>query len=209
MFKIYGLSASSNTTKTIYVAEELGVDYEYQQLDFKAGENKTPEHLQRHPLGRVPTLTHDGNNLFESGAICRYIASTQNTPLYPINDHINRCKVDQWMDFFTIHLGRWVSNYAFEKVVKQKFGLGEPNKEAEKEALGYIEQQMPAIEKQLKDGLYLLGDQITIADHFAFAYMENAEMAQLPFDNYPNINSWYHNMKSRDSIQRAHAKLHS
>ncbi|MDH3376086.1 MAG: glutathione S-transferase N-terminal domain-containing protein [Gammaproteobacteria bacterium] len=68
MYHIHGANVSSNITKTVYVAEELGIDFKYTNLDLSKGEHKSPEHLARHPLGKIPTLTHDGETLFESGA---------------------------------------------------------------------------------------------------------------------------------------------
>lgn len=209
MYQIHGFSMSSNTAKTIYVAEALGVDYQYITLDLMKGEHKTPEHFKRHPLGKTPTLTHDDKTLFESGAICRYLASEENSDLYPLNDNFKRCQIDQWMDFFTIHLGRWVTTYAFELVAKEKFGMGEPNQEVMKEALGFIEQQMQAVDQHLANNRYFLGDQLTIADLFAFAYMENAEMANLSLTQYPHVSKWYEDLKASDIVQRGKQKMHA
>ena len=207
MYHIHGINISSNTTKTVYVAEELGIDFKYTNLDLSRGEHKTPEHLARHPLGKIPTLTHDGETLFESGAICRYLASVESSEMYPIGNHLKRCRVDQWMDLFSNHVGRWLNSYAFEKVAKAKYGFGEPNKAAEDEALGFIEQQMPAVEDQLGKGRFLLGDDLTIADNFAFAYMEMAELSHLPMGSFPNVSNWYQEFKNRDSVLGAKKKL--
>ena len=38
-----------------------------------AGEPKTPEHMQRHPFGKVPVLDHDGVRILETSAIVRYL----------------------------------------------------------------------------------------------------------------------------------------
>jgi glutathione S-transferase len=207
MYHVHGTSVSSNTTKVVYVAEELGLDYEYTNLDLSKGEHKTPEHLRRHPLGKVPTLTHDENSLFESGAICRYLASAEGSELYPATNHYRRALVDQWMNFFTCHLGKHFSTYAFEKVAKEKYGFGTPNQDAIKEALGYIEQQLPCVNKHLETQAYLAGENITIADLYAFAYCENAEMASLPLDSYPAFATWYAGMKERESVRRAIKRL--
>ena len=207
MYHIHGINISSNTTKTVYVAEELGIEYQYTNMDLSRGEHKTAEHMARHPLGKVPTLTHNGEYLFESGAICCYLASTESSELYPVRDHLERCRVDQWMDFFANHLGRWLNTYAFEKVAKVKYGFGVPNKAVEDEALGFINQQMPAVEAHLGSREFLLGDKLTIADHFAFAYMEMAELGLLSLDDYPNLSNWYQSFKMRQSISRAKVRM--
>jgi glutathione S-transferase len=38
-----------------------------------AGEPKQPEHLARHPFGKVPVLDHNGMRILETSAIVRYL----------------------------------------------------------------------------------------------------------------------------------------
>lgn len=207
MYQIHGLSISSNTTKTVYVAEALGIDYDYIPMNLAKSEHKTPEHFKRHPLGKLPTLTHNNETLFESNAICCYLANVENSQLYPSDNKLYRARIDQWLAFFTNHLGRWLNNYAFEKVAKEKFGLGEPNKELEKEAHYFILEQLPCVNEQLSQNRYFLGTQLSIADYVAFAYFENAEMAELSLNDFPAVAAWYRALKSSDVIQRSHEKL--
>lgn len=206
MYQIHGLSISSNTTKTVYVAEALGIDYRYIPMNLAAGEHKTPEHIKRHPLGKLPTLTRNGESLFESNAICCYLANVENSALYP-QDKWYRARIDQWLAFFTNHLGRWLNSYAFEKVAKEKFGLGEPNKVVEKEAFDFIQQQLPCVNEVLSNHSYFLGEQLSIADYVAFAYFENAEMAELSLRDFPAVVAWYERLKSSDIIKRGQQKL--
>ncbi len=206
MLTIHGVSFSFNTTKVLYVAEQLGLTYEYKQLDTSKGEQKQPEHLARHPVGKLPTVTTDSGVLFESGAICRYLAAP-NGKLYP-DDLLARGKVDQWMDFFSVHLGRWLSAVLFERVFRAKFGLGDPKQDQVKEALGFIEVQAAAVNKHLQDGGYFVGGELTIADLFAFAYVETVEASDISLAPYPHLQSWYTKIKSSDAIQAAKARLH-
>lgn len=203
MYEIRGISFSFNTTKVVYVAEALGVKYTYREMDISKQEHKQADHLARHPLGKLPTLTHNGEHLFESGAICKYLASVERSDLYPTGDPMTRCKVDQWMDFFSVHLGRWLSTLLFERVFREKFGLGSKNEAAEKEALGFVEQQLKAVDGHLEGRKFLVGDQATIADIFAFAYIETTEMSQVSLDPYPNLKAWYERGKSAEPVQRA------
>ena len=140
MYTIHGFNLSFNTWKVLYVAEELGIRYEYVALDPTKGEHKSEEHLKRHPLGKTPTLDHDGRYLFESGAICRYLAAVEGSDLYPA-DPYGRALVGQWMDFFSCHLGRWLGTLLFERVMRERFGMGEKKVDAEQEALGFIEKR--------------------------------------------------------------------
>lgn len=54
---------------------EKGIPYNLHFVDFSKGENKSPEFLALSPFGKVPVYVgDDGMVLFESRAICRYIA---------------------------------------------------------------------------------------------------------------------------------------
>ena len=206
MYHVHGTSISSNTTKVLYVAEELGIDYEYTNVNLPKGEHKSPEHLKRHPLGKLPTLTHDDKTLFESGAICRYLAAVEKSELYP-QELYARAVVDQWMNFFTCHLGKHFNSYAFETVAKERYGLGTPNQEVASEARGFIDKQLPIVDARLADVPYLAGANITIADLYAFAYAENGEMADVPLQSHPAFFAWYQGIKQRPSVTRAFKRL--
>ena len=54
--------------------EELGLTYESIYLDFTKGEHKTPEYLAHQPFGQLPYIEDDGVEVFESRAICRFLA---------------------------------------------------------------------------------------------------------------------------------------
>ena len=207
MFHIRGISASSNTTKTLYVAEELGLDYEYTSMNLQDGEHKTPAHLARHPLGKLPTLSFGDKHLFESGAICRYLADKEGRHLYPDADPYQRATIDQWMNFFTCHLGRHINTYAFETFARERFGMGPPKEETVQEARGFIEQQLPAVEQRLSESKYIAGDALTIADLYDFAYVENLEVTDLSLATFSATQAWYQGIKARESVQRAHARL--
>lgn len=59
-----------------WMLEEVGVPYAVTVLDLKAGEQLKPGYLALNPMGKVPTLVHDGVAISESAAICCYLADT-------------------------------------------------------------------------------------------------------------------------------------
>jgi glutathione S-transferase len=54
-----------------WVLEELGVPYSMVPVTLSA---KDPEYRKIHPLGAVPAIEIDGQVMFESAAICMYLA---------------------------------------------------------------------------------------------------------------------------------------
>ena len=205
MFKLYGFF-TQNSMKTLYVLEELGDNYEFVFVNLGKGDQKAESFRKMTPVGKVPVLEHDGEYVFESGAICRYVANVTDSPLYPTNK-MQRAKVDQWMDFFSCHLGRWLTTLYFEAVIKPKFGLGEPDVDGIEEARAYAQRQLSMLDTLLANSDWLANDALSIADLFAFAYVEQYRVIDLPLDDYPHVHAWFDRIESRESISKARARL--
>jgi glutathione S-transferase len=200
MYRLHGFF-TQNTLKTLYVLEELGVEYQYQFVDLMKLENRSEEFGQRTPVRKVPVLEHDGEHLFESGPICRYVASVEKSPLYPA-DKLQRARVDQWMTFFTCHPGRWLTTLFFEKIVKSAAKMGEPDEATCDRAVKMVHQQLVLVEDWMKDRQWLANDMFSIADPFALAYVEQASAIDFPLNDYPRVQSWFDRMEARQSTRR-------
>ncbi len=71
---LWGFDGSTYVRTVKMVLAEKGVtDFRQVPLNVLAGEPKAPEHLQRHPFGKVPVLDHDGVRILETAAIARYL----------------------------------------------------------------------------------------------------------------------------------------
>lgn len=206
MYRIRGFNFAANTTKTAYVAQALGVDYDYVEMIAAKGELKTPEHFKRHPLGKVPTLEHDDKAIFESNTICKYMAQVEGSELLPTSAY-EGALVDQWLNFFTNHLGRWFTVCFFEKHIRALVGGGDPNEANLEEANGFILQMLPAIEKHLQAQPYFAGENLSVADYVAFAYFEAGEQSDISFADYPAVEKWYRGMQAREEIALAKKKM--
>lgn len=72
--KLWGFDGSTYVRTVKMLLAEKGVtDIEQVQLNVLAGDPQTPEHLERHPFGKVPVLDHDGIRILETSAITRYL----------------------------------------------------------------------------------------------------------------------------------------
>ncbi|MGC9269315.1 glutathione S-transferase family protein [Acidiphilium sp.] len=71
---LWGFDGSTYVRTVKMVLAEKGVaDYTQHQVNVLEGEPKHPDHLARHPFGKVPVLDHDGLRILETGAITRYL----------------------------------------------------------------------------------------------------------------------------------------
>lgn len=64
----------TRATRVAFLLEELGVAYERHTLDTAASEHKQPTYLRIHPHGLVPALRDGDTVVFETAAICLYLA---------------------------------------------------------------------------------------------------------------------------------------
>ena len=71
---LWGFDGSTYVRTVKMLLAEKGVtDYEQVPVDVLAGEPQKPEHLARHPFGKVPVLDHGDLRLIETSAITRYL----------------------------------------------------------------------------------------------------------------------------------------
>jgi glutathione S-transferase len=73
-FTLWGFDGSTyvRTIKMLF-AEKGFTRFEQVPLNVLEGDPKRPDHLERHPFGKVPVLDHDGIRILETSAIARYL----------------------------------------------------------------------------------------------------------------------------------------
>src|SRR5205807_3046867 len=103
MLRIHG-SARSRATRTLWLAEELGLKYEHNDIAPRSPGTRTPEYLALNPNARVPTIEDDGLVLSESMAINLYLAK-KHGKLYPSGAQ-NEALAWQWCFWETDRLDR-------------------------------------------------------------------------------------------------------
>ena len=78
---VYG-QGQSRALRTLWMAEELGIDFKHVPTRF-ADEAKTPEFKKINPNGRVPAIDDDGFVVWESMAVNLYLAKKYGGDLGP------------------------------------------------------------------------------------------------------------------------------
>jgi glutathione S-transferase len=71
--KLY-FAPRTRATRPRWMLEELGVPYGLVTLDLDAKQTREPAYLRIHPMGQVPALVDGDVTIFESIAICMYLA---------------------------------------------------------------------------------------------------------------------------------------
>lgn len=205
MVRIYGL-LTPNVLKVVLTAEELSIHYQHINVDLTKKENRSEEHLCRHPFGMVPVIEHEGRFLWESNTIARYLANFTENALYPRNAW-KRAQIEQWMDYATNHAGRYITGIFFQRCVAGPlFGMPIDEKRVteNEEALS---EEMPVLDSHLSSQAYLTGDSLSLADVILFSLASPYRVGQIDLAAYANFAKWFQRMKERPSVQRVIPRL--
>lgn len=201
--KIYGTYLSAPANKVRLTASALGIDAEYINLDLPKGEHKSPEYLKVNPLGKVPAIDDNGFCLFESNAICRYLANKTDSALYPKGAQ-QRAVIDQWMEFSSHHILTNMGKILFNTFFAPMMGVT-PNPESIAEGKRYLDQQLPVIENQLKKNKMLTGKELTLADITMLAALEPFDLIKYDLSPYLAITAWRSSLMQQDFYQKVHS----
>ena len=200
-FTIYGVPGSPYVRAALLGLEEKGCEWRFHAMPF--GAFKAPEHLTRHPFGRIPVMDHGDFRLYEVQAILRYldriIPEPRLTPRDPRAEaRMNQiCGITDW--YFMPQVSATIT---FQRLVAPK--IGRPVDEAKvSEAIPKAEICVAEISRLLGDQLFMAGDEVSIADLMLapqltmFAEVpEGAAMLQ----PHPNIRAWVERMNARPSM---------
>lgn len=203
MIKLYGVGLSFNVSKVRYCLNYLNLKYDWVQTNPIADENRTPEYLNISPTGKVPAIEIDGFKLFESNSINRYLATINNSPIYP-KDAKKLAVVDAWLDYVSIHvahaLGRVLFNRVFAPMTGQKV-----DQESIRIGLEFLDKYFPVLEKQLSLNPYLADKEFSLADINLLAVLDPCELAQISIDRYPALKKWRAGLKSQSFYQKCYS----
>jgi glutathione S-transferase len=206
---LHGPAYSTYTRTARMALEEKGVAYELNEVDVMRGAGAAPEHLARHPWGKVPAFEHDGFRLFETFATARYVDEAFPGPALQPADARRRARMTQICGV--------VDSYAYEAMVKQVFIQavivpmrgGTPDAAVMEAGLAGAERSLDVIEG-LMEGDLLCGGQVTLADLHLLPPVEYLRMVPAgaaAFAARPNLATWWDRMNARATVVRTRPKL--
>ena len=202
MLKIYGSDLSSPANKVRFVANYLGLKYDYIVVKMREGEHLKPEFLKINPVGKIPAIDDDGFTLFESNAICRYLADKQGSAIYP-KGLKERAIIEEWLDFGSMHVSLAVSKVVYNRIFAPIRKV-EADERSIKEGLEFLARFLPIVDTQLAKNKYLLGSQITLPDFNILAALDPVEAAQIDIVAYAHIVGWRKELKKQEFYTKCH-----
>lgn len=90
---LYGFSGSTYVRTVRMVLADKGAQYEQVPVHVLKGEPRQPEHLARHPFGKVPVLDYDGFRIIETSAIAPFLDEVLPGPTSTPDDPKDRARM--------------------------------------------------------------------------------------------------------------------
>jgi glutathione S-transferase len=182
----------TRSTRVLWLLEELGEPYELELM--RPEERKSPEHLERHPLGRVPAIEEDGGYVFESAAICLHVADLHPEAglIPPVGSH-ERALVYQWVLFAMTELET--------NLIESRSSTESDPERASSAAARFLE-AAGVVEKALEGREYLVGDRFTVADLTVSGVLAFARRLEVLKDS-PALDAYLARIAARPARARA------
>jgi glutathione S-transferase len=181
--KIYGDSISGNCLKVKWVADSLGLSYDWIETSVLRSESRTEAFLAMNPAGQVPAvILDDGRPLAQSNAIILYLA--EGSDLIPA-DAYERARMLEWMFW---------EQYSHEPYIAvARFQLAYLGRTVADLDPKIVPRGLAALQR-LEDGLagspFLAGGALSLADVALVAYTRVAHEGGFDLAGYPRIRAW-------------------
>ena len=178
--KLY-FAPQTRAIRPLIMLEELAVPYEIVLIDFKSGEHRGAEYRKIHPHGQLPALQDGALTMFESAAICAYLADKfPDKQMAPAVGTIERGMFYQWMIYSIAALDALALD---RERMKESFLV---------------------LDRVLADREFILGgDKITAADVMIGSGVIWVDARHQLLNDFPSLNAYAERMLARPSFQRA------
>ena len=186
---IYG-TARSRTARVLWMAKELGLDFEHVPLAMGDAALKQLPFLKINPAGRVPAIDDDGFVMAESLAINLYLARKYGNRAGPSLAPASleeEAKTWQWSSWAMtdlegplnlIHLHR-----SFFPPEKRDTKVADT-------AEAQVQRPLAMLESVLADSAYLLGERFTVADINVASVLSASRLSAISMAPFPHIAGW-------------------
>jgi glutathione S-transferase len=181
--KIYGDSVSGNCLKVKWVADSLGLSYDWIETSVVTQETRTPAFLAMNPAGQVPAvILADGRPLAQSNAIILHLA--EGSDLIPA-DAYERARMLEWMFWEQYSHEPYIAVARFQIAY-----LGKTAADLDPKIMPRGEAALRRMEDGLADRDFLAGGGLSLADVALVAYTRVAHEGGFDLAVYPRVRAW-------------------
>jgi glutathione S-transferase len=189
--KLYSHPLSLHGYKVRLLLSFLIQPYELDTIDLVNDQQKSPEFLAKHPLGKVPLLEDEDFFVWNSEAILVYLARKfENENWFPLASK-RIAQVHAWLAFSANELTNGLAAARAECILggkdiifidRQKINIGQ--------STAIALSSLDILNSQLANRNWLVGDAPTIADISVFPMVAFAHEGKIDIDDYTNLLAW-------------------
>jgi glutathione S-transferase len=195
--RIYGI-ARTRAFRALWIAEELGLDYEHLPIEIGAAGARKPDYLAINPNGRLPAIDDDGFTLWESLAITLYLAKKHGA-LYPTTLE-GEAKAWQWSLWAVQEVDRGANIWSLHAM---RLPPEDRDPQRLAEALMVLQPPFKVLNGALAGRSYLLGEEFTVADLNVAAVISRA--IDMDLSATPQLAQWLVRCLDRPAARKARA----
>lgn len=206
--RLHVLPGSPNCHKVLATARHLDLDIEVVEMQLFGPEFQSDEFLAINPNAKTPTLQDGEFNLWESNAICVYLAERNAAPsnLFPSQ---GRPEILQWMFWETSHYNDALGSIVWQAVIKPNLLSQDPDDAIVASASENFHKYAQVLDNHLNGRNHVVGNDWTIADYSVGALEKFMEAVPLDFDQYPNIQGFHESLRSNPHWSATRLSLES
>lgn len=195
-------SPRSRSVRPRWLLEEIGAPFELVTLDLSKGDHKTPDYMKIHPHGVVPSLVDGDVALFESAAICMYLADKfPEKRLAPAVGTPVRGLYYQWMVYSMATLEPPVLQVFLNTVMLPEAQRSAAAAEAGRTTFADVAR---VLTQTLTGKTFLLGEQFSAADVMIGSTLGWSQFMGL-LNGHPVLEAYVKRLTERPAYQRAQA----
>ncbi len=194
--EVWGRKTSSNVQALMWCIGELGLQYVRHDVGGIHGGTEDAAFLTMNPNGTIPVLKDiDLPPLWETGAICRHLATRYGRNSFWPSDMTRRADVDRWAEWAKLNVAMAFTVPVFWRLVRTP--KAQRDKKAIRAAVEVLEKKLGIADESLAKHRFLAGENFTLADiqfgHVLFRYYD----IELQRAEFPNVRAYYNSLTER------------
>ena len=195
----------SSGTRVAWALEELGLPYEYVELDANKLEHRQPSYFAINPHGKVPALVDGNRRFFESGAILLHLGETYGVDrgLWPGASDPARADALCWTVWAMTELGQNMLQVLYHGLdTPVSYKPEDRSQAAAKYNQSQLARCLDALEARLADREHLLGA-FSLVDVACASWLQFGTMLGVSLDAHPRVATWLGRCRERPALGRA------
>lgn len=199
--RLHALATFDRSAKARWLLTEMGVKFEDHWLDRDKKEHESPAFLKLNPMGRVPVAEIGDQVMFESGAICAYLADLYlDKGMAPAPSAPERVDYQKWMYFASATIDAIQGKI----MIIEDIPPGEVQTSKEKALQEELHDSLAALDQVLSKSSFLVGNRFSAADicvSYQLFWLRLWPELNSVMDQFPRVGAYIDRMVTRPAAE--------